>query len=266
MRRDLRKNLNNLSLKEYKVAALSELDPNKNKNILLVGDSGTGKTCFSGTAPGKVHVCDFDGKISSLAGHLKVINPAALDRISYEQYLPRKAFPGHEGGTFNDDMGKLEKLAAEGKFPYDTIVIDSLTTMSDEVMKYLMKLNPGVKRTVTKGAQAPALQDYGLFRIFMKQMITSILSFPCNVIFTAHIERTKDEHTGRIIQTPMLTGKLSAELPIYFDEVYKTVIETDKDGKTTYMAQTKADKQFSCRTQIPGLPALIPLDFAELLK
>lgn len=244
---------------------LADLDPKKKKNILLVGDSGTGKTCFAGTAPGRIHVCDFDGKIGSLAGHLKVNNSEALDRISYEQYLPSKLTPGKQGGLFDQAMRDLEKLDPED-FPYDTLVVDSLTTMSDEIMKLIMKSNPGITRYNTKIAQAPALQDYGLFRTYMKSVISTVLSFPCHVIFTAHIERSKDEMTGRIVQLPMLTGKLAAELPIYFDEVYKTVVDTDKNGKVQYMAQTQADKQFNCRTQISGLPAMIPLDFNELLK
>lgn len=245
---------------------LSDLDPKKKINLLLVGDYGTGKTCVSGTLPGKVHICDFDGKVASLAAHLKHTNPDKLSNISYEQYLPTKKTPGAAGTKFNDDMGKLEKLASEDNFPYDAMCFDSLTTMSDELMFHLVKMNPGIKRVVYRGVIAPSLEDYKIFRIFMKQMITTLLTFPCHVIFTAHIERSKDEHTGRIIQAPMFTGKLANELPIYFDEVYKTVIEEDKRGALTYMAQTKADKQFNCRSQIAGLNGLIPLDFNELLK
>ena len=161
-------------------------------------------------------------------------------------------------------MGELKKLGKEGKLPCATLVIDSITTLSDRLMEHIIKENPGVKRTLSKGVTIPCLQDYGLFRIFMKQFIGELLSLPCNVIFTAHIEVQKDETTGAILRLPMLTGKLSKELPIYFEEVYMAYVEGEGD-KAKRKAQTQTDRKFSCRTQ-RGLPPVIDLDYKSILK
>lgn len=238
---------------------LSELKTNENIKLLLFGDSGCGKTCFASTFPGPIHFYDFDLKVSSAASFLK--EQEKIQDISYDQYPLNKTNMGEAGRTFNYDLGKLKENA---NFPYRTIVIDSLTTCADRLMEYLMAENKGIKRNVTKGAQAPALQDYGLFRIFMKQFIGEVLSFPCNVIFTAHIDVKTDEQTGRILRQPMLPGKLASELNIYFEEVYRAYVEGDSD-KRRYVAQTQADRSFNCRSQ-RRLPFIIPLTYESLVK
>ena len=235
---------------------LSDLEQNKTVKVLLYGDSGTGKTCFASGFPRPLHYCDFDGKVTSALNFLHSQDQDA-DGITVDQYLSSKATsPGHD---FNVDMGKLHKLALSGDFPYETIVIDSLTTFSDLMMNYLMKMNPGVKRVVTQGVQIPSQQDYGIARIFFKETISKIISFPCNVVFTAHIQIKEDKVTGELLRVPMIAGKLATELPIFFEEVYRTFVRDDK-----YMAQTRADRKFNCRTQIPGLPAEIELDYENI--
>lgn len=244
------------------MANLSEMQTDNNIKVLVFGDSGVGKTCFGASFPGPIHYYDFDLKISSVASYLK--GSDKLKEITYDQYPLEKEKPGSAGANFNRDMGELKKTIKDGKFPYKTIVIDSLTTLSDRMMEHIMKENPGIKRTITREAQAPALQDYGLFRIFMKSFIGEILSFPCNVVMTAHIELLKDETTGQIIRVPMLTGKLAKELPIYFEEVYWAFVEGEGD-KRKHKAQTQADRKFNCRSQ-RGLPQIIDLNYESLIK
>ena len=234
---------------------LSDMKPSENIKILIYGESGSGKTCFASRAPGPVWFADFDGKVNSAAQFLK--GDKQLEQITYDDYVPKGDLPADR---FNNELERLQKLATAGDFPYKTIVLDSLTTFCDESMKYLIKSNPGIKRTVTRGVQVPALQDYGMFRIFMKQTLMAIPAMPCNVIVTAHIQIEKDENTGEILRTPMMPGKLARELPIYFAEVYRSFV---KDG--VYCAQTKSDSKYQCRTQL-GLKPEISLDYKELLN
>ena len=236
---------------------LSELKTDENIKILLFGDSGVGKTCFASKFPGPTHYYDFDLKVGSVNNF-----NSSIDHITYDQYPMNKFNPAESGKLFNDAMGELKKHAQAGTFPYKTIVIDSLTTLSDRIMEYLMKSNPGIKRVLTQGGQAPALQDYGVFRIFMKQFIAEILNFPCNIIMTAHVEDVKDETTGRILRVPMLTGKLAKELPIYFEEVYYAYVEGEGSTRK-HVLQTQSDKKFNCRTQ-RGLPPKMDLDYEAL--
>lgn len=234
--------------------ALNSIKPDQHIKVLLYGNSGSGKTCFAAGWPGPIHYADFDGKVNSAAAFLA--GSPKLDQITYENYAPTDRF-GSAGARFNSDMSKMR---ASGKLP-GTLVLDSLSTFSDEIMRYLMKLNPSIKRMGTQGAEVPAMQDYQVARLFFKQVLGEMLNLPCNVVVTAHIQMDKDEITGQIIRSPMLAGKLARELPIIFPEVYRSYV---KDGK--YLAQTKTDAQYECRTQIRGLPAEIELNYESLTK
>lgn len=232
------------------------------KKILMVGDSGAGKTTASASMPGPVHIADFDGKVVSAAQYLKTFNPAQLDLVDFTDYSDFGKFSGKKITAveqFNKDIGDFAK---QDPFPFKTIVVDSLTLFSDASMEYLMRLNPGVKRSVTNGVQIPALQDYQMARLWFKQIISAMLALPCHIVFTAHIQTEKDELSGQIIRSPMMAGKLSKELPIYFGEVWRAY----RDDKGEHWAQTQSDSKFVCRSQIPGLPNPLRLTHAELAK
>lgn len=242
------------------MAKLSEIAQSTNLKLLLLGDSGAGKTTFAASGPGRVQIADFDGKVSSAAQYLRENNPSQLDQVNYTDYASIGKFGDKElaAHKFNQDMGQLAKDLGEVR----TFVLDSLTTFSDASMEYLLKSNPGVKRFVTQGAQIPVLQDYQMARIWFKQMLTALLSLKCHVIVTAHIQVDKDELTGQIIRSPMMAGKLSRELPIYFEEVWRAY----RDERGEYWAQTQSDRSFVCRSQIPGLPNPVKLDWNEINK
>lgn len=236
--------------------ALSDVKTSENIKLLQFGDSGTGKTVFATTFPTPIHVLDFDNKISSAAAFWREKDPARLEQITFENYGPTDA-RGTQAERCSNDLGKMRK---EGKLPR-TLVLDSLTTFSDEFMRYLMRINPGIKRMDTKGAAVPAQQDYQVARLYFKQFIGELLVLPCNVVILAHIQVDKDEQTGEILRTPMIAGKLARELPIWFEEVHRSYVKAGK-----YMSQTQTDARYQCRTQIPKLPAEIELKYEELVK
>lgn len=239
--------------------ALGDLTSGGNTKLLLYGDSGAGKTTVVAGMPGPVHIADFDGKVLSAAEYYRHTNPEKLKGVSYENYSS-VAGPRMAADQFNFDMGQLAKMKP---FPYKTICLDSLTTFSDASMQYLIKANPGViKRISTQGVQLPVLQDYGMARIWFKAVIGALLALPCNVVVIAHIQVEKDEATGAILRTPMITGKLSKELPIIFGEVWRAY----RDDKGEHWAQTQSDSRYTCRSQIPGLPNPVKLDWAEISK
>jgi len=81
----------------------------------------------------------------------------------------------------------------------------------------------------------------------------------------AHVETYKDAATGSIIREAQMDGSYSQKLPQAFKEVWYLYV----DDKGKRFAQTVANSAFSClRSQIPGLPKLLPLDrgFEEIAK
>jgi len=239
---------------------LTDLQPSKHLKLLAYGDSGTGKTCFLGGWPGRIYIADQDGKIGSLARHLERNNKAKLEEIDYDNFAQNRASANYYN-IFYTKLVEHEKLAAEGKFPYGTWALDSLTTFSESLMSEILRQNTAIKSVPGVPAQA----HYGIFAAKFRETIMRILALPCNVVVNAHIEQTKDESTGEILRQPMVAGKNAKWLPIVFSEVYRTYAET-KDGKTIYMAQTKTDAKFNCRSEIPGLPFAVELKYENLVK
>ena len=232
---------------------LSNLDAGKEIKLLGYGESGAGKTCGMASFPGPMYVFDFDGKISSAARFYKN-QPQVINEIEYDQYLydeQDKAKP------FKNFKEKLISLKKDCK--YSTVGLDSITLFSDRLMDYLVATNSSIKRT---HQGQPALQDYMLFSSAFRTILQTLLALPCHVIMTAHLEKTKDDTTGEILRQPLVLGKASQPvLPILFNEVYRIHV---RDGK--YLAQTKSDSQYNCRSQLNGAPKDIPFTFQELKK
>ena len=237
---------------------LSELKPNENTKLLLVGPSGSGKTCFAMEFPKPIYVFDTDNKISSAAAHHA--GAPWLKDVEYDSYAKQgeSDFPIER---MNKKLGEMRKDIDAGTFKYKTVIIDSLTTYTEQAFPYLMKMNPGIKRQAINKACVPALQDYGIFKIFTRDLITQTLSFPCSVVMTAHIDLKRDEHTGRLIHRPLMAGALQNSLDVYFENVFYTSVD---EGK--YWAQTQSDKTYSCRCQIKGLPAKVEMKYDNLIK
>lgn len=234
--------------------------------VLILGPSGVGKTVAACTFPGKIWVADFDNKISSAVKFYED-DKALLDRIEVSQYGKQAVIGDPKIGrkprmrAFLDDVQKLFDLHNKNQpLPYDTIVLDTITTFVDSLLEdYRYVSQTAVKRpNIDQNSQS----DYGLLATHFKQVITGLLSLNANIVFTGHTELLKDETSGSITNEILIPGKMSSKLGIYFEEVYFAKIAAD--GKRIW--QTKPDARTSfCRTQ-RKLPPEIPADYAEIVK
>lgn len=238
---------------------LSEIDLTENMKVLIYGNSGTGKTCAAASFPTPILYLDFDGKVDSAAAFY------ATDRERLEQIEVRDLSSKME----EDPIEEMLKIINQELIPqqkakamkYKTIVIDSLTTFSSAVLSHIVRTNPGIKRTSSKQGQQPGMQDFGILKREFAKLIPGILSLPMNVVMLAHIKSERDEMSGEIIRGPHMDGSFAADLPIYFKEVYRAFVENKK-----YLVQTQSDARYSCRSQIKGLPEVIEMNYANLVK
>lgn len=201
-------------------------------DILVYGGSGTGKTHFAGTfnKAGEVFFFDFDGGMRTLRG---------WDNISFitiTETLPRPT----GWSEFSRLLPQVEKDVIEGK--YNTVVIDSLTTLGDAALNSVMHQN-------NKVGQQPTFPEWGEQMRRIKMTVDRVLTWRCNVILTAHEEFNKDEVTGKVWCLPMVTGKLSNRIGINFDEVYHLSVEGTKD-KTEYSMLTRADRYYTAKSRL----------------
>ena len=242
---------------------LNEMTTTELIKILVYGDAGAGKTVFAAGAPYPILYCDFDGKISS-AARFYASDTERVSNIEVVSLTPQ--MQDDPMTEFNRQISALIKMQKEKNYPFKTLVIDSITTFSSAVLHHIVKTNPGIKRVITKQGEQPGMQDYGILKREFQRLIPGLLTLDMNVIMLGHVSVEKDETTGEIIRSVLMDGSFAQQLPIYFEEVYRAYVE-EKNGVRSYLAQTRPDSKFSkLRSQIPGLPPVIPLKWEELGK
>jgi len=208
-------------------------------NLLLYGDSGTGKTWFAGTAP-KPLILDFDGGIITL-------------RDKDIPYIPRE-----EMATWKKALKVIDE-AMESK-EFKTIVIDSFTILSAICMEYVLKEN---------GIDTPRIQDYGQqIRLLQGLIDTLTSSYPeMNLIVVCHAEPVQDDF-GKIDIRPLVVGKFSSRISLFFDEVYYATVAKKGMGskaREEFVLKTKKGSNFIAKSRL-NLPAELPNDWSAIEK
>lgn len=84
-----------------------------------------------------------------------------------------------------------------------------------------------------------------------------MLNLKCNLVFIAHLDTIKDEYGAVIGVEPGLTGKLSADVPSYFDEVYYHTTRKE-GGETIWVVQTVPIGRNHGRSRASGKERLLP--------
>lgn len=230
--------------------ALSEIKTEGNLKILIYGNSGVGKTCFACSFPRPILIFDFDGKVDSAVSYYRGQDLSGIDVVELAH------------GKHEDSIVEMDKVLKGDLSKYKTIVIDSLTTYSNALLRHVIKTNIGIKRPVYAQGGGTSREDYGiLLREFAKR-IPGLLVLSCNVVLLGHIDTEKDENTGEIKKLTRMDGSFNKDLPIYMKEVWRVYA----DGKGLRWAQTQADANYDCRSQIRGLPNPMKLEYGELEK
>lgn len=241
--------------------ALSEIKTEGSHKILLIGEPGSGKTCFAASMPTPILYFDFDNKVDSAA----LFHKGDKDRLA--QIDVRTLSSTLTKSPMEEFMRVIEQelmpQEKSGEMKFKTLVLDSITTFSTATLDHIMASNPGIKGRDTKQGKMPDKPHYGILLREFSKLIPGLLALPCNVVMCAHLSTWKNEDTGEVVREPMMDGSFSEKLPIFFKEVWMTY----RDDKGKHWAQTQSNFKFNkLRSQIPGLPVQLPLSYDELAK
>ena len=236
-----------------------------NHRILILGDTGSGKTTQILTLPGRKFAYLFDSNaILSLRGF----------DIDYEEYLPDQQNlaaqslskgKGDKGTVISSNIYQLweksfnEKLESNFFDDYDWICMDSCTTFLDIIMDRVLSINGMF-------GQWPTQDCYGPQMIAFTNVCRSLTGLGKGIYMTGHLETKQDDLTKRIFRKPMMTGRLTTKIPLLFSDVFVAEAEPKANGTTGYKLQTAPDRMTTCiRTAIKGLDPFedVSIDFSK---
>lgn len=187
-----------LSMSDFQKGIIRlDQDEEESLNILVYGDSNSGKTRLAGTLPEKTFwlVCEPGFKSAS--------------RWRQAQGLPRHKGARRIGNTA-EAWAAVEWLEYKERYrQLDWLVIDGVSTMQDRFrLGYAAEafdINPKSRAH----RNLPDRPDYFNTQNFLKAWFPRIIDMPVNVLVTAHAYRTDKTDDGELLGFPGFQGKVT---------------------------------------------------------
>lgn len=227
----------------------------KTHRILILGNTGTGKTAQFATLPGKKFAYAFDAS---------AVQTWRGQDIEYEEFLPTpltfdvkslnkdaksSGVTGFKpSGVYRAWERDFETKMQKGFFKdIDWVGMDSATTFLDIQMDEVLTLNgrPGT---------FPQQDDYGPQMVAFTNVMRTLIGMGIGLYVTGHLKTDQDQLTQAIVQLPMMTGQLREKIPLIFTDVFKSTAADDGRGIVKYIIETVPNqRQTPIRTSIRGL-------------
>lgn len=166
-------------------AKIQDLDDfTESVNMLVYGDSGSGKTVLAGTAGKALILATEKGVISAKrqGSTAKVWTCEAWEDVE-EAYKWLKDNPDHG---------------------FSWVVVDSLTEFQQHMLRWI--LNRAVAENPSRDPDIPAIQDHQKWQNMYKRFVRQFNDLPVNMLYTATAFRKSDEE-GEDLILPDILGK-----------------------------------------------------------
>jgi len=209
-------------------------------NVMVYGPSGTGKTYFGMSFP-KVFCFDFDGGLTT------ALHPDLPQDFEYESYANIKG-----SGAFDKFQAHWNAIVKRPEIK--TLFIDSLTTLSDHLMRKIMS----VSSTSTK---LPQIQDWGALISKLSQMFYQcIADTPDRILVVSAHEQIIDNADGTSRALPLVAGKkLPGRVGLWFEEMYYSTCVGSKQ-KPRFELLTRGSTSFIAKSR---LASFAPIEVRE---
>ncbi|MBU0847188.1 ATP-binding protein [Patescibacteria group bacterium] len=233
---------------------------NKSFNALVYGKPGSGKTYSLRTARKPVLVHSFDPGGSKTNREIVDGSSFAVDA----RFESRNLKPAEICDLW---ISEVDRLADNGMLDsLGTWAIDSFSTWINVLMSKVMTIPlPKGQRTYPG---VPAMSDYQILGVRVREIITRSCSFGCDFILIAHVQSEMDQVTGGIDNTLASFPSLRTLLPTLFDEIYYARATAGSKG-TEYQFQLANDGLFTACSRLAAsgkLQAREPQDFLALRR
>lgn len=240
------------------------------KRILLVGNTGAGKTTQIWSLPGRKFVYIFDpNSMSSLRG---------CD-VDYEEFMPDIAsldmsLKGFNKGSKSDKSSSREapnvftnwvedfnKRYDEQFFAqYDWLCFDSATFLTKALMDRQLFING-------RYGEVEDRPDYKIVGAKLADIFANISGMKINILMTGHIATYQDEKTQRIDTQLNLPGRARGALPLQFTDIWLAHTADAEKGGVRYLVRTVPEGRGlqTIRCSVKGLKPVedVTIDFAR---
>lgn len=233
---------------------MSTIDP----SILFCmfkGEPGTRKSTQALSFPGPQYWFDFDLKMQGINIPMRNwgINPKD---ITYDSY----AVTATEKSPLDKVKSKLYQLQVQ--CPYQTVIIDSITSLADLALRQTLHLKAGEKKgKKIAGIAVSGVEDFNAEASALSEVFGCLkdihLTHGVNVIVIAHVVQAEykeldgETHVSRTIVTA--AKKIAAKIPAYCGEVYHFNIKksfVEGEGGDYSLLTTHTGSDFA-RTTLP---------------
>lgn len=204
---------------------------------IIWGDSKAGKTTYACSLPGKKLLINFDPE-----GFSSIAYRDDVDIIDLSSLAPTEAIK---------QAKKAAQYIVENKEEYESVIFDSLTTLTD------ISLRDAVARGIGKGASfsptidSPGLACYGARNNTINDIVSMILrgtgQRKMNCFFIAHADDPEYSQDGKTIvqHTIMLSAKIRNNVALRVSEIYHLNVSNGK--RTLYLAPFGMKKPMGSR-------------------
>lgn len=219
---------------------------------LILGESGTGKSEILRTARLPLHIDSFDpgGTI-----HLRDLVRDGWASIDTQYEMEDREAPS----MYREWVRNFETRRRARYFEHiGTYCLDSTTMWNDAIMNHVLSTAKDKSgKIVSRAGTAPLFtHDYVPHKVQIQNSMKKILSLPCDVVVTGHIEPDikKQLVGGEIIEVMdgyryLTTGQGVIIIPLMFDEVWITTRE-ESSGGIKYQLITNKYKMYEGKTRI----------------
>ncbi len=245
--------------REGSVLEWADGETNTSVKVLSVGPSKTGKTFFACSWP-KPIIINTDKGLSTIREshvpfftiHRMTDEDVESDNLcSYRDVLSIMMSLKTKKGTYWD-------MLSEANYVPETLVIDSLSALSDIMEAEILYRNPPTEKG-NKRAGALFLQDYNLIQNRMLLLIDKAKELNLNLVCTAGINVVQDDQQRRF-EAPMVSGnKLGPKVAHAFDDVYLHYYDGKEKAWFLSPEQTRSFSFSGTRYKIPMEPVKNPV-------
>jgi len=182
----------------------------------------------------------------SVSDMQKQDSPALLEKAKYRTFLDLlnsiQNFKCQRTGKSYGDVTEWDDTRA--------FCIDSLTGIN----LMMTQLQVGNRGTLT-------LPDYNVCQLTLENLIVTLCSINSFFALTAHIEREKDELTGKVnIMASTVGKKLAPKVPIHFSEV----VRAHREGKKFFWSTEDEEMELKARS-LPWSGEITP-SFVQIVE